>query len=66
VVLAQGRTLVWVQNGRGWLADRVPGTDDFTPWRELGEETAPGIGGFVLTQAEVARLVPPSIPKETT
>lgn len=61
VVLAQGRTLVWVQNGRGWLADRVPGTDGFTPWRELGEETAPGIGGFVLTQAEVARLVPPPI-----
>lgn len=66
MVLAQGRTLVWVQNGRGWLADRVPGTDTFTPWRPLGEESAPGIGGFVLTQAEVARLVPPPIPRETT
>lgn len=66
VVLAQGRSIIWVQDGRGWLADRLPGGDAFTPWRELGEESAPGIGGFVLTQAEVARLVPPPIPKETT
>lgn len=64
--LAQGRTRVWVQDGHGWIADRLPGQDAFTPWRPLDDEAAPDIGGRVLTQAEVAQLVPPPIPKETT
>ena len=62
VVVARGDALVWVQDGRGWLAERESAAGGFTPWRELSTESSvPGLGGYVLTQAEVARLVPPPI-----
>jgi hypothetical protein len=78
VVLDHGRALAWVQHGRMWLAYRRPTPDlvsygqvrgevaCFSPWYEVTEDASPDFGGFVLTQAEVARLVPPPVPKETT
>jgi hypothetical protein len=53
----QGAALLWVQGGRLWRADRLNRDGGFTPWVEVDD--APGIGGRVLTEAEVARLVAP-------
>lgn len=63
--LELGRLLVWVEDGRGYLAERIPGTTQtaYTPWRRLAEETLPGVGGRVLTASEVARLVAPARPE---
>ena len=52
-----GAALLWVQGGRLWRADRLSRDGGFTPWREVDD--APGVGGRVLTQDEVARLVAP-------
>lgn len=54
-----GAALLWVQHGRLWRADRLCREGGFTAWVEVTE--APGIGGRVLTQSEVARLVAPYI-----
>jgi len=52
-----GAALLWVQGGRLWCAKRIDG-DAFGPWCEV-TDVAPGVGGRVLTQDEVARLVAP-------
>lgn len=57
-----GAALLWVQHGRLWACERIAG-DAFSawaygPWREV-TDVAPGLGGRVLTQDEVARLVAP-------
>lgn len=58
VVEAAGGVLLWVQGGRLWRADPAPGVQrGYTPWVETDD--APGIGGRVLTEREVARLVAP-------
>lgn len=49
--------LLWVQGGKLWRADRLCRGAGFTPWRQVDD--APGIGGVVLTDAEVSRLVAP-------
>lgn len=52
-----GAALLWVQGGRLWRADRLDGAA-YAPWVEV-VDVAPGLGGRVLTQHEVARLVAP-------
>jgi len=61
-----GRHLLWYQNGRLWIADCLTGWAEewrpvaFSPWTELTEkDAAPGLGGRVLTQQEIGRLVAP-------
>ena len=63
-----GRHLLWYQNGRLWIADCLTGWAEewrpvaFSPWTELTEkDAAPGLGGRVLSQQEVGRLVAPHI-----
>jgi hypothetical protein len=57
VLVDDGRTLLWVQAGRIWRADLLCRESGFTPWRVVDD--APGVGGRVLDDAEIARLVPP-------
>ena len=60
LVFAVGQSLFWSQNGRLYRADRMCRGSGFTPWKLTDE--APGMGGDVLTAAEVARLVAPHEP----
>lgn len=52
-----GDTLLWVEGGKLWRADRLARDSGFTPWRQVHD--APGLGGRALSDAEVARLVAP-------
>jgi hypothetical protein len=52
-----GAVLLWSHNKRLWRSDRLSRDGGFSPWREVTD--APGIGGRVLTESEVAKLVAP-------
>ena len=57
VEVDRGASLIWVEGGKLWRADRLCRDGGFTPWRLVDD--APGVGGQVLTDAEVSRLVAP-------
>ena len=51
VVNVGNGVVVWIQNGRGWQL-RPDGA-----WLPVESDVVPGLGGDVLTQSEVNRLV---------
>jgi hypothetical protein len=52
-----GASLLLVDAGRLWRCDRLSRDGGFSPWREVTD--APGIGGRILSESEVSRLVAP-------
>lgn len=60
VEVCGGAHLLWVQSGLMWRSDRVRAGPGYTPWERV-TDLAPGLGGRVLTDSEVARLVAPEV-----
>jgi hypothetical protein len=57
VEVDRGAALLWVEAGKLWRADRLCRGAGYTPWVQVFD--APGVGGEVLSDADVARLVAP-------
>lgn len=53
-----GGHLLWVENGKLWRADQLSSGAGYTQWQQV-TDVVPGLGGRVLTDDEVARLVAP-------
>lgn len=49
--------LMWSEGGRVWRTDQICRGAGYTPWVLVDD--APGVGGRVLSAAEVSRLVAP-------
>jgi hypothetical protein len=58
VEVANGAHLLWVEGGRLWRADQLSRGSGYTPWMPV-TDVVPGLGGRVLADAEVARLIAP-------
>lgn len=58
VEVDHGAHLLWVEGGKLWRADQLSRGSGYSAWRQVVDD-APGVGGRVLTDDEVSRLVAP-------
>jgi len=58
VEMNRGSSLLWVEGGKLWRADRMCRGAGFTPWVQVFD-VVPGQSGVVLSDEERSRLVAP-------
>ena len=58
VEVGHGAHLLWVEGGKLWRADQLSRGSGYSAWAPVAD-VVPGLGGRVLTDAEVSRLVAP-------
>lgn len=58
VEVDHGAHLLWVEGGKLWRADQLSRGSGYSPWAPVAD-VVPGLGGRVLTDDEVSRLVAP-------